>query len=173
MRHGVSFSVIKGLFRGFVRAPVQVPTSLPTITSSRAKAKIAADVCGDENLCRCLCRRTSRVIQAALVAHTLVCVGSTAIRLPIKTLPGSNYRTDIAITSVSSRLPRFGRIQTKSGPTTPPHVGSFRGHQDSPDLNSCQGGAGWILPPLAANPSLTSSQRDPSTTLSSDRAEEA
>ena len=127
-------------------------------------------MCGDENLCRCLCRRTSRVIQSALVAHTLVCVGSTAIRLPIKTLPGSNYRTDIAITSVSSRLPRFGRIQTKSGPTTPPHVGSFRGHQGSPDLNSCQGGAGWILPPLAANPSLTSSQRDPSTTLSSDRA---
>ena len=132
LRHGVSFSVIKGLFRGFVRAPVQVPTSLPTISSSRAKAKIAADVCGDENLCRCLCRRTSRVIQSALVAHTLVCVGSTAIRLPIKTLPGSNYKTDIAITSVSSRLPRFGRIQTKSGPTTPPHVGSFRGHQGSP-----------------------------------------
>ena len=103
-------------------------------------------MCGDENLCRCLCRRTSRVIQSALVAHTLVCVGSTAIRLPIKTLPGSNYRTDIAITSVSSRLPRFGRIQTKSGPATPPplcHVGSFRGHQGSPtDPGSCQGGAG-------------------------------
>ena len=75
-----------------------------------------------------------------------VCVGPTAIRLPIKTLPGSNYRTDIAITSVSSRLPRFGRIQTKSGPATPPplcHVGSFRGHQGSPtDPGSCQGGAG-------------------------------
>ena len=48
MRHGISFSVIKGLFRGFVRAPVQVPTSLPTITSSRAKAKIAVDVWGGE-----------------------------------------------------------------------------------------------------------------------------
>ena len=40
-------------------------------------------------------------------------------------------------------LGRFGRIQTKGVPATPPplcHVGSFRGHQGSPtDLLSCQG----------------------------------
>ena len=126
-------------------------------------------MCGDENLCRCLCRLTSRVIQAALVAHK-VWVGSTAIRLPIKTLPGSNYRTDIAITSVSSRLPRFGRIQTKSGPTTPPHVGSFRGPQGSPtDLLSCQPAPPGSPLLLADYPCLTSSHRDPSETLSSDR----
>ena len=148
LRHGISFSVIKGLFRGFVRAPVQVPTSLPTITSSQAKAKIAADVWRREFMSMSLssdkpsntsCPRSTQGVcglDSDKVAH------KNFTRLELQDRHCNNF-------CFLTALGRFGRIQTKGGPATPPplcHVGSFRGHQGSPtDPLSCQGGPGSPL----------------------------
>ena len=59
-RHGISFSVIKGLSEALLAAPVQVPTSLPPSPSSGVKAKMGAGI--EDNWWGHLSLRTSEVI---------------------------------------------------------------------------------------------------------------